>query len=78
VLRLLTRMWGIDPSHASAVAPSLGADVPACLLSMSGSSKAGSSDWSRPCLAFGPAGRQLCSHVGKRRDLLCAVRQRTG
>jgi 4-diphosphocytidyl-2-C-methyl-D-erythritol kinase len=33
-LRLLTRLWAIDPVHASAVAPSLGADVPACLLSM--------------------------------------------
>ena len=33
-LRLLTRLWGIDPAHATAVAPSLGADVPACLLSM--------------------------------------------
>ena len=33
-LRLLTRMWGIDPAHASTVAPGLGADVPACLLSM--------------------------------------------
>ena len=33
-LRLLTRIWGIDPSHATAVAPTLGADVPACLLSM--------------------------------------------
>ena len=33
-LRLLTRLWGIDPAHASAVAPGLGADVPACLLSM--------------------------------------------
>jgi len=33
-LRLLTRMWGIDPACASAVAPGLGADVPACLLSM--------------------------------------------
>jgi 4-diphosphocytidyl-2-C-methyl-D-erythritol kinase len=33
-LRLLTAMWGIDPEHASAVAPRLGADVPACLLSM--------------------------------------------
>ncbi len=33
-LRLLTRLWGIDPVHASAVAPRLGADVPACLLSM--------------------------------------------
>ena len=33
-LRLLTRLWGIDPAHATAVAPGLGADVPACLLSM--------------------------------------------
>lgn len=33
-LRLLTRVWRIDPAHASAVAPALGADVPACLLSM--------------------------------------------
>lgn len=33
-LRLLTRMWAIDPSHAEAVAPGLGADVPACLLSL--------------------------------------------
>jgi 4-diphosphocytidyl-2-C-methyl-D-erythritol kinase len=34
-LRLLTRLWRIDPAHAAAVAPSLGSDVPACLLSMS-------------------------------------------
>jgi len=34
-LRLLTRLWSIDPAHASAAAPSLGSDVPACLLSMS-------------------------------------------
>ena len=33
-LRLLTRMWGVDPSYAAAVAPTIGADVPACLLSM--------------------------------------------
>lgn len=33
-LRLLIRLWGIDPAHASAVAPSIGSDVPACLLSM--------------------------------------------
>ena len=33
-LRLLTRLWAIDPAHATAVAPALGADVPACLLSM--------------------------------------------
>jgi 4-diphosphocytidyl-2-C-methyl-D-erythritol kinase len=33
-LRLLTRLWGIDAAHASAVAPGLGSDVPACLLSL--------------------------------------------
>ena len=33
-LRLLTRLWGIDPTHATAIALTLGADVPACLLSM--------------------------------------------
>ena len=29
-LRLLTRLWKIDPDHAAAVAPELGSDVPAC------------------------------------------------
>ena len=33
-LRLLTSLWGIDPQHAIDVAPSLGSDVPACLLSL--------------------------------------------
>ena len=33
-LRLLTRFWNIDPAHAVSVAPSLGSDVPACLLSL--------------------------------------------
>ncbi len=33
-LRLLTGLWRIDPSHALSVAPSLGSDVPACLLSL--------------------------------------------
>ena len=33
-LRLLTQLWKVDPAHASAVAPTLGSDVPACLLSM--------------------------------------------
>jgi 4-diphosphocytidyl-2-C-methyl-D-erythritol kinase len=33
-LRLLTSLWGIDPRIAEAVAPILGSDVPACLLSM--------------------------------------------
>ena len=33
-LRLLTALWNVDPKHAAAVAPSLGSDVPACLLSL--------------------------------------------
>jgi len=33
-LRLLTSLWGIEPGHAIAVAPRLGSDVPACLLSL--------------------------------------------
>ena len=33
-LRLLTSLWKIDPSHAQAIAPTLGSDVPACLLSL--------------------------------------------
>ena len=33
-LRLLTSLWRIDPAHASTVAPELGSDVPACLLSL--------------------------------------------
>jgi 4-diphosphocytidyl-2-C-methyl-D-erythritol kinase len=33
-LRLLTSLWSIDPKHAEAVAPTLGSDVPACLLSL--------------------------------------------
>lgn len=33
-LRLLTRLWRVDPHFAAAVAPGLGADVPACLLSL--------------------------------------------
>lgn len=32
-LRLLTSLWQIDPKHAEEVAPRLGSDVPACLLS---------------------------------------------
>ena len=32
-LRLLTSLWRIDPAHAEEVAPLLGSDVPACLLS---------------------------------------------
>ena len=33
-LRLLTRLWKVDPSIAQGIAPELGSDVPACLLSM--------------------------------------------
>jgi 4-diphosphocytidyl-2-C-methyl-D-erythritol kinase len=33
-LRLLTSLWGLDPALAQRIAPSLGSDVPACLLSM--------------------------------------------
>lgn len=33
-LRLLTALWRINPFHAEAVAPKLGSDVPACLLSV--------------------------------------------
>ena len=33
-LRLLTSLWRIDPAHAAEVAPQLGSDVPACLLSL--------------------------------------------
>lgn len=30
-LRLLTKIWGIDPAHAGAIAPGLGGDVPVAL-----------------------------------------------
>ena len=33
-LRLLTSLWRVDPVHAVRVAPNLGSDVPACLLSL--------------------------------------------
>jgi 4-diphosphocytidyl-2-C-methyl-D-erythritol kinase len=33
-LRLMTSLWRIDPAHAVAVAPTLGSDVPACLVSL--------------------------------------------
>ena len=33
-LRLLTALWGIHPKFAEEVAPALGSDVPACLLSL--------------------------------------------
>ena len=34
VLRLLTSLWGIDPRYSEDIAPALGSDVPACLLSL--------------------------------------------
>lgn len=33
-LRLLTRLWGIEPRHAVEIASAIGSDVPACLLSL--------------------------------------------
>jgi 4-diphosphocytidyl-2-C-methyl-D-erythritol kinase len=33
-LRLLTGLWGADPAMAERIAPALGSDVPACLLSL--------------------------------------------
>lgn len=33
-LRLLTSLWQVAPKHAEEVAPGLGSDVPACLLSL--------------------------------------------
>src|SRR5206468_7177567 len=33
-LRMLTSLWRIDPKYAGQVAPKLGSDVPACLLSL--------------------------------------------
>lgn len=33
-LRLLTRLWKVDPRHAVEIAPQLGSDVPVCLLSL--------------------------------------------
>jgi 4-diphosphocytidyl-2-C-methyl-D-erythritol kinase len=32
-LRMLTRLWSIDQEHARRIAPRIGSDVPACLLS---------------------------------------------
>ena len=38
-LGLLTRLWGIDPRHAVEIAPEIGSDVPACLLSLAARGK---------------------------------------
>lgn len=46
-LRLLTALWSIDPKHAETVAPSLGSDVPPCLLSLSARGE-GAGDWLTP------------------------------
>jgi 4-diphosphocytidyl-2-C-methyl-D-erythritol kinase len=43
-LRLLTSMWSLDPAHAQTVAPWLGSDVPACLLSMTARGEGGGED----------------------------------
>jgi 4-diphosphocytidyl-2-C-methyl-D-erythritol kinase len=32
-LRLLVKLWGVDPAFAGQVAPKIGSDVPACLIS---------------------------------------------
>lgn len=40
-LRLLCGLWGVDLSHAHQVAPGLGSDVPACLVSQSSRGTAG-------------------------------------
>lgn len=56
-LRLLTRLWRIDPAHASDVAPRLGSDVPACLLSMTARGE-GAGDFLRLTDA-GAAGRPV-------------------
>ncbi|MFL6733985.1 MAG: 4-(cytidine 5'-diphospho)-2-C-methyl-D-erythritol kinase [Sphingomicrobium sp.] len=33
-MRLLTKLWAVDPELSTSVAPELGSDVPACLLSL--------------------------------------------
>ncbi|RST31041.1 4-(cytidine 5'-diphospho)-2-C-methyl-D-erythritol kinase [Sphingomonas ginkgonis] len=54
-LRLLTALWRIDPAHATAVAPGLGSDVPACLLSLTARGEGGG-DELRPVQLDGLAG----------------------
>ncbi len=50
-LRLLTTMWCCDPKQAETVAPTLGSDVPACLLSLP-SRGSGAGDQLAPIAAF--------------------------
>lgn len=57
-LRLLTGLWAIDPAHAQTVAPKLGSDVPACLLSMAARGE-GPGDELRPVQLSELAGRPV-------------------
>jgi 4-diphosphocytidyl-2-C-methyl-D-erythritol kinase len=57
-LRLLTSLWQIDPAHASAVAPKLGSDVPACLLSLPARGE-GAGDLLTPVELDGISGRPV-------------------
>jgi 4-diphosphocytidyl-2-C-methyl-D-erythritol kinase len=57
-LRLLTSLWDIDPGHASAVAPKLGSDVPACLLSLPARGE-GAGDELKPLLLPDLAGKPV-------------------
>lgn len=54
-LRLLTSLWRSDPGQAMAVAPMLGADVPACLLSLTARGE-GVGDVLTPVFAEGVSG----------------------
>lgn len=55
VLRLLTALWKIDPAHAQAVAPLLGSDVPACMLSLTARGQ-GAGDRIEPMVLDGVSG----------------------
>jgi 4-diphosphocytidyl-2-C-methyl-D-erythritol kinase len=57
-LRLLTSLWRINPSHAENVAPKLGSDVPACLLSHTAVGK-GAGDELTPIELPGLAGKPV-------------------
>lgn len=57
-LRLLTSLWRIDPAQAEVVAPSLGSDVPACLLSLPARGE-GAGDVLTPVALPGLAGKAV-------------------
>lgn len=57
-LRLLTSMWDVDSGNASAVAPKLGSDVPACLLSLSARGE-GAGDQLKPLVLPELAGKPV-------------------